>query len=83
MTDTEPIFTRQQRPTMPRIAETRNKIQRLAPGGGFILATSNSITDYCKVENILAMLETKEKFGIYPILQCATAIEMESGLKKP
>lgn len=49
-------------------AETRDKIQRLAPGGGFILATSNSITDYCKVENILAMLETKEKFGTYPIL---------------
>jgi len=31
------------------------------------MATANSITDYCKVENILAMMETKDKYGIYPI----------------
>jgi len=49
------------------IAETKDKIRRLAPGGGFLLATSNSITDYCKVDNIMAMMETKEKYGIYPI----------------
>jgi len=49
------------------VEETRDKISRLAPGGGFILATSNSITDYCKVENVLAMMETKEKYGTYPI----------------
>lgn len=24
-------------------------------------------SDYCKVENILAMMETKEKYGTYPI----------------
>lgn len=47
--------------------EVRNKIKALAPGGGYILATSNSITDFCKVENILAMVQAKEKHGQYPI----------------
>lgn len=49
------------------IKETKEKIKRLAPGGGYLMATSNSITDYCKVENIMAMMKTKEKYGKYPI----------------
>lgn len=49
------------------IKETKEKLARLAPGGGYLMATSNSITDYCKVDNIMAMLETKEKYGTYPI----------------
>lgn len=49
------------------VAEVKDKLKRLAPGGGYLMATSNSITDYCKVENILAMMETKEKYGTYPI----------------
>jgi len=40
-------------------AEVREKIKALAPGGGYILATSNSITDFCNVENILAMIQAK------------------------
>jgi hypothetical protein len=48
-------------------AEVREKIKALAPGGGYILATSNSITDFCKVENILAMIQAKEKYGWYPM----------------
>ena len=48
-------------------AEVREKIKALAPDGGYILATSNSITDSCKVENILAMIQAKEKYGRYPI----------------
>jgi len=47
--------------------EVKEKIKRLAPGGGYLMATSNSITDYCKVENILAMMAAKEKYGTYPI----------------
>jgi uroporphyrinogen decarboxylase len=47
--------------------EVREKIKDLALGGGYILATSNSITDFCKVENILAMIRAKEKYGSYPI----------------
>jgi len=49
------------------VAEVKAKIKQLAPGGGYMMATANSITDYCKVENILAMMETKDKYGTYPI----------------
>lgn len=48
-------------------SEVKEKIRALAPGGGYILASANSITDFCKVENILAMIEAKEKYGNYPI----------------
>ena len=49
------------------VSEVKAKIKQLAPGGGYMMATANSITDYCKVENILAMMETKDKYGTYPI----------------
>ena len=49
------------------ITEVKAKIKQLAPGGGYMMATANSITDYCKIENILAMMETKDKYGTYPI----------------
>lgn len=40
-------------------AEVKEKLTRLAPGGGYIMATSNSITNYCLPENIMAMMTTK------------------------
>ena len=49
------------------IIEVKNKIKQLAPGGGYMMGTANSITDYCKVENIIVMMATKEKYGRYPI----------------
>lgn len=42
-------------------------IEDAAPGGGYILASSNSIYPGCKYENVLAMVETKEKYGRYPL----------------
>jgi len=48
-------------------SEVRERIRDIAPGGGYILATSNSITDFCKVENILAMRDTLRRYGSYPI----------------
>jgi len=49
-------------------AEVQTRIKKLAPGGGYILGTANSITDYCKPENIRAMAEAKVKYGRYPIV---------------
>jgi hypothetical protein len=60
-------------------AEVRRRIARLAPGGGYILATSNSITDHCRVENILAMLAAKEKHGAYPIRVAAEPASAPAG----
>jgi hypothetical protein len=48
-------------------AETRRVIRAAAPGGGFVLTSSNSIHRGVRVENYLAMLETVRKYGAYPI----------------
>ena len=45
----------------------KDRIRNIAPGGGYILATSNSITECCKVENILAMIDALKRYGAYPI----------------
>ena len=47
--------------------ETRRVIEAVAPGGGFVLTSSNSIHRGVKLENYLAMLETVRKYGVYPI----------------
>ncbi len=38
-----------------------------APGGGYILHTSNSIVSDCKPENYKRMLDIGKKYGAYPI----------------
>ena len=43
------------------------RIRGLAPGGGYILSTSNSVAEYIPLENYIAMLETGHKYGKYPI----------------
>ncbi len=37
-------------------------------GGGYICATANSVTDFCKVENVLAMTNAVKKYGKYPLI---------------
>jgi uroporphyrinogen decarboxylase len=46
------------------VAET---ISLAAPGGGFILSSSNSIHPGCKPENYIAMVKAARKYGGYPI----------------
>lgn len=46
---------------------TRDTIRQVAPGGGYILSSSNSIAAYCQVENVLAMVRTCREHGRYPI----------------
>ena len=46
---------------------TRRAILSCAPGGGYVLGSGNSITNYCKVENVLAMYDEGRKLGTYPI----------------
>jgi uroporphyrinogen decarboxylase len=42
-------------------------IAAAAPGGGFILSSSNSIHSSVKPENYLAMIEAAREFGEYPL----------------
>jgi len=41
-------------------------VRRCAPGGGYALGSGNTIANYVKLENYLAMLEEGEKYGRYP-----------------
>ena len=48
-------------------AQTEHVIRVAAPGGGFLLSSSNSIHPRVKPEYYLAMLETARAVGNYPI----------------
>lgn len=49
------------------VQETKECLRRAAPGGGYILSSSNSWFSDAKLENCLAMVETARKYGNYPI----------------
>jgi uroporphyrinogen decarboxylase len=48
-------------------AAVRDTIALAAPGGGFVLCSSNTIHPACKPENYLAMARAALKYGNYPI----------------
>ena len=48
-------------------ALVRDAIRRAAPGGGYAVGSSNSLPEYCKWENYLAMLQAADRWGWYPI----------------
>jgi uroporphyrinogen decarboxylase len=48
-------------------ADTRLRIHDLAPGGGFVFATVHNIQGNVPPENIMAMWQTLQEFGTYPI----------------
>jgi len=43
----------------------KETIQKVAPGGGYIITSSNSIHPACKPENYIAMVKAAHKYGIY------------------
>lgn len=47
--------------------EVKQRLREVAPGGGYIMSSGNSLTSYCTIENIRAMVETLREFGGYPI----------------
>ncbi|MFZ5917364.1 MAG: uroporphyrinogen decarboxylase family protein [Chloroflexota bacterium] len=48
-------------------AEVRDLVRDLAPGGGYALASANSIPEYVPWENFVAMHSAWLKYGRYPI----------------
>ena len=46
-------------------AEVKDRIQKVGKGGGYMISSANSITDYCKTENVLAMGRAIEKYRRY------------------
>ena len=47
--------------------KVRDTIKAAAPGGGFILSTSDSIRDGTPIENVRAFFDSGRKYGSYPI----------------
>ena len=45
----------------------RDTIAAAAPGGGFVLCSSNTIHPACKPENYIAMVKAARRYGNYPI----------------
>lgn len=48
-------------------AEVKRLMREVAPGGGYIMSTTNVLTRYVPPENALAMYRAAEKYGRYPI----------------
>ena len=48
-------------------AEVHERIRTLGPGGGYMVASSNSITDYVALENMKTMFQATRAYGQYPI----------------
>ena len=49
------------------VEETKQRLREVAPGGGYCVSSSNSVTEYVPLENFNAMRETALKYGRYPI----------------
>lgn len=47
--------------------EVRWLLREVAPGGGYILTSGNSLASYCLPENVQAMTEEVKRSGAYPI----------------
>lgn len=45
--------------------EVRRRIETCAPGGGYVVSSSNSVTEYVPLANYRAMLAAVEDFGAY------------------
>ena len=48
-------------------AEVYERIRTIGPGGGYMVASSNSVTDFVPLENMKAMIDATFEFGRYPI----------------
>lgn len=48
--------------------EVRHLLTHVAPEGGFVLSSGNSLPSYARAENVRAMIDTLKEYGAYPTL---------------
>jgi uroporphyrinogen decarboxylase len=48
-------------------AEVRRRIEVVGQGGGYMISSANSITSYCKLENVRAMVDAIRRYGIHGV----------------
>ena len=56
-------------------AEVYERIRTVGPGGGYMVASSNSLADYVPLANMKAMIEATFEYGTYPLNLEAGKIE--------
>jgi hypothetical protein len=54
--------------------EVRELIRDVAPGGGYIATSGNSLAPYCLPDNVLALAAAVRTYGAYPIADCRMPI---------
>jgi uroporphyrinogen decarboxylase len=47
--------------------EVRGLIQDVGVGGGYVVTSGNSLAGYLRPENVIALSETVQKYGLYPL----------------
>lgn len=47
--------------------EVRDLIRDIGPGGGYMVASGNSLASYLNPTNVLAMSNAVQKYGVYPL----------------
>jgi hypothetical protein len=50
---------------LPIAQELKQRIAVAGKGGGYIISSANSLTDYCKIDNVWAMAKALQKYGKY------------------
>lgn len=55
--------------------EVRGLIRDVAPGGGYIISSGNSLAGYLRPENVLAMRDVLRSDGTYPIHDSANRVQ--------
>ena len=48
-------------------ARVKELLSKVAPGGGYCLGSGNSVPDWARFENYMAMRDATLKYGVYPI----------------
>ena len=66
-------------PVAEVVGEVKRCLRDAAPGGGYILMSSNSLHGGVRPENYVAMVETGRRFGAYPLDMAA----LETGTSGP
>jgi uroporphyrinogen decarboxylase len=69
-------------PVNQLVEEVRRRIVQLAPGGGWIIASSNTIHSSVRPENYHALVTTVQTYGCYGHLDQPISSEMEASIGK-
>jgi uroporphyrinogen decarboxylase len=49
-------------------AEVKSRIEKIGKGGGYMISSANSVTFYCKIENVRAMIRAIQEYSPYKTL---------------